>query len=115
MAKAKVILQDARSIMCELNPPYLLLEGYTLWVFEGGKILVFHLDPKEWHWRKRGSLLGYNIFGYATKRSYKETISRQGHQLSFDFELKQSGITLKQKKSFFQSCGTLGFLIKFQP
>jgi hypothetical protein len=37
MVEAKVILKDARSRMCEFNPPYLLLEGHTLWVLEGGK------------------------------------------------------------------------------
>jgi hypothetical protein len=50
---------------------------------------------------QRRSLLEYNIFGYTTKRGYKEIISRQGHQLSFDFELQQSGITFKQKKIIF--------------
>jgi len=68
MVEAIVILKDARSRMCEFNPPYLLLEGHTLWVLEGGKILELHLGPKEWCWRKRGSLLEFNIFGYTTKR-----------------------------------------------
>ncbi len=61
MAEAKVILKDARSKMRQFNPPY-------LWVFKGGKILEFHLDPKEWCWKKRRSLLESNIFGYTTKR-----------------------------------------------
>jgi hypothetical protein len=87
--------------MLELSPSYLFLEGHILWVFEGGKFLEFHLDPKELHWRKRGSLLESNIFGYTTKRGYKEIISRQGCQLSFDFELQQSGITPRQKKIIF--------------
>ncbi len=101
MVEARVILRDARSRTCEFNPPYLLLEGHTLWVFEGGKILELHLGPKEWCWRKRGSFLESNIFGYTTKRGYKEINSRQGCQLSFDFELQQSRITLRPKKFIF--------------
>jgi hypothetical protein len=78
MAKARVILKDVGSKMCEFNPPCLPPKGHTLWVFEGGKILELHLDPKEWCWRKRGSLFESNIFGYTTKRGYKEIINRQG-------------------------------------
>ncbi len=66
MAKARV------------NPPYLPPKGHTLWVFEGGKIPKLHLDPKEWHWRKRGSLFESNLFGYTTKRGYMEIINRKG-------------------------------------
>ncbi len=75
MAKAKVIFKDVGSKMCEFNPPYLPPKGHFLWVFEGGKILELHLDPKEWRWRKRGSLFESNLFGYTTKTDYKEIIN----------------------------------------
>jgi hypothetical protein len=75
MAKARVIFKDVGSKMCEFNPPYLLPKGQFFWVFEGGKILELHLDPKEWRWRKRGSLFESNLFGYTTKRGYREIIN----------------------------------------
>jgi hypothetical protein len=56
MEKSKVILKDVGSKTCEFNPPYLPLKGHTLQVFERGKIPKLHLDPKEWHWEKNGSL-----------------------------------------------------------
>ncbi len=74
MAKAGVIFKDVGSKMCEFNPPYLPPKGQILWVF-GGKILELHHDPKEWRWRKRGSLFESNLFGYTTKRDYKEIIN----------------------------------------
>ncbi len=79
MAKARVIFKDVGSKMCEFNPPYLPPKGHTLWVLKEVKfILELHLDPKEWCWRKRGSLFVSNLFGYTTKRGYKEIINRQG-------------------------------------
>jgi hypothetical protein len=50
-----------------VNPPYLPLKGHTLRVFEGSKIPKLHLDPKEWRWKKRGSLFESNILGYTTR------------------------------------------------
>jgi hypothetical protein len=74
-AKARVIFKDVGSKMCEFNPPYLPPKGHFLWVFERGKVLELHLDPKECCWRKRGSLFESNLFGYTTKRGYMEIIN----------------------------------------
>jgi hypothetical protein len=47
MAKAKVILKDVGSKMCEFNLPYLPPKGHTLWILKEVKFQSFILIQRN--------------------------------------------------------------------
>jgi hypothetical protein len=74
----------------------------NLWVFGNGFVRDLGFDPKEWDWRKIGSLKVGNFFSYETKKGYSLIIQSQYRQLNFDMWLERLGYSIQQRRMFFR-------------
>lgn len=58
-------------------------------------------DPKEWVWRRIGSLADTTILNYTTERGHKVALKQDNNKMSVDAELEEAGFNSKDRARFF--------------
>ena len=71
----------------------------SFWLYEEGYIFLLYFDPKEWNWRKLGSLQETSLFNYKKKRVIGKLVKSILTLAPYDKELQRLEYTPLQRQS----------------
>ena len=74
---------------------------HTLWMWGNKWIQDLQWDPKDWNWRRIGTLPDTTILNYTTKRGYRVALRQDSNQMNVDAEMEADGIDSKTRAKFF--------------
>ena len=101
MTPARTLFRSYQGKVESFNPKIPPDGNLMPWIFRGGLIKELDFDPKEWMWKRKGTLEEVGFFGYSTKRGYRIITDKQSRQPKFDKALMEMGYTGSQRKKFY--------------
>lgn len=99
---ARIVFKTLQGKVESFNSKTPPTDTLTPWSFRSDIVKNLDIDPKEWVWKRKGSLEEERFFGYTTKRGYRIITDRQAKQSKFDVTLSNLGYTGIQRKQFYQ-------------
>ena len=91
-----------KNTVTEFNPiRYDTNVDQTLWMWSNKWIQDLQWDPKDWNWRRTGTLPNTSILNYTTKRGYRVALRHDNNQMKVDAELEAEGVDSKTRAKFF--------------
>lgn len=91
---------DKRSVL-DYNPQDETEPEQTLWLWGNDWIRNLEWDPREWQWRRIGTLSDTSVMNYTTKRGYRVALKQNTQPMSLDSELEREGYNGKARAKFF--------------
>lgn len=98
---ARTLYRNFQGKVDSFNPKATLEGTLAPWIFRGGLIKDLDFDPKEWRWKKKGSLQEEGFFDYTTKRGYRIITAKQARQPKLDKQLAELGYLGTQRNQFY--------------
>ena len=87
--------------MIDLNPREELEPDQSLWLWGNNWLCDLEWEPKEWNWRRIGTLAETTIMNYTTKRGYRVALRQDNNQMNVNVVLEAIGFINKDKAKFF--------------
>ena len=91
---------DKRSVL-DYNPQDETEPEQSLWLWGNDWLRNLEWDPREWQWRRIGTLSDTSVMNYTTKRGYRIALKQNTQPMALDLELEREGYNGKaQAKTF---------------
>lgn len=92
---------SAKRVVLDYNPQEDIEPEQTLWLWGNDWIHNLAWDPREWQWRRLGTLPDTSVLNYSTKRGYRIALKLNTQPMTLDKELEGEGFNSKARARFF--------------
>lgn len=90
-----------KRVVLDYNPREDIEAEHTLWLWGNDWVHNLAWDPREWQWRRLGTLLDTSVLNYTTKRGYRIALKQNTQPMTLDQELEREGFNSKARARFF--------------
>lgn len=88
-------------MVLDYNPQEEIELEQSLWLWSNDWINNIAWDPREWQWRRLGTLSETSVLNYTTKRGYRVALKQNTLPMALDTELEMEGYNSKARAQFF--------------